>query len=147
MLLVGNAMLELLLLQGGDVPMATGDLIFQGVVALLFAAFAVTLIRITTAEREKRDTAWQKWMTDQTALLVGSMKEQAVLLTGAIDREREQRRQTLEEAHREFGGNMDRIAGGLVELTKALASHDDNAQDRHERILEAIQHINGAKGA
>jgi hypothetical protein len=71
------------------------------------------------------------------------MTDQAALLTGAIDREREQRKEVMGQAYREFSGNMDRIAGGLGELTKAIGIHDDSAEGRHQRILDAIRTING----
>ena len=145
MLYFGQVALQLLQ-QGTEPPMAVSDMIFQGVVAVLFATFALALLRITTNAREKSDAAWQKFMNDQAAAFTTALKDQASLLTGAIDREREQRKEVMGQAYREFSANMDRVAGGLGELTKELGLHDDSAQERHVRILEALRTINGGSG-
>jgi hypothetical protein len=147
MLFVGNGVLQLLQQVGETTDPMIGDKFYQGGLLLIFVSFVLALFKLEAGERARRETAWQIFVGTQAEQFNKAITAQAELLTGAIDRERKQRLETLEQAHREFGGNMDRITGGLVELTKALASHDDNAQNRHERILEAIRHINGAKGA
>jgi len=140
MLFVGNAVLQLLL-QGGEVS-PIGDKFFQGGLLLIFVSFVLALFKLEAGERARRETAWQTFVSGQAEQFNKAITAQAELLTGAIDRERKQRLETLEQAHREFGGNMDRITGGLIELTKAIGMHDDNAETRHQRIMDIIQNIN-----
>lgn len=139
-----------------EVPAEIGTWVFQGIVATLFAVFAWQLARLNKDEREKQNAAWQEWMAgqqkaisesnvNQQTALSKSTDIQTAMLAAAIDREREQRREVMSQAYGQFSENMDRIAAGLGELTKAIAIHDDNAQGRHEKIMSAVLTINGKK--
>lgn len=124
---------------------AIEDWVFQGIIATLFAVFAWQLARLNKDEREKRDASWQSWMSDQTMALSKAQEAQTKMLADVIDRERDQRKEIMSQAYGSFSENMNRVARGLAELTEAVGMHDDRAEIRHSKIMEAITMINGKK--
>lgn len=123
--------------------MSVEQIFFQAGMVGAFCIFTILMTRLNSnerktrdeqngSERKTRDEQWRQFIAEQNAMMVSF-----------LDRERDQRKEIMTNAYRDFGGNMDRIATGLGELTKAMAMHDANAQTRHEKILGAIRTING----
>lgn len=112
--------------------MSVEQILFNSGMVGAFIVFAIIMRRIDSAERTKRDDQWREFMATQNSNMISY-----------LDRERDQRKEIMGTAYRDFSSNMDRVANGLGELTKAMADHDANAQVRHERIQHAINTING----
>jgi hypothetical protein len=77
-----------------------------------------------------RDREWRLWL-----------EKQNMLWLGFLETERDQRKEIMESAYRDFRSNMDQVSGAVGTLAKAMADHDANAQIRHEQINAAIREI------
>lgn len=112
--------------------MTVEQILFQAGMVGAFIVYAILQGRLNTREREHRDEQWRDFIQTQNANMLGF-----------LDRERDQRREIMGTAYKQFSENMDRLAEGMGELTKAMGDHDANAQVRHDRIANAIKKING----
>lgn len=108
--------------------MDINQILFNSGMVGAFIVFAVVMARIESSERSKRDQQWREFMQTQNGNT-----------TDYLDRERDQRKEVMSN----FSANMDRVAEGMGELTKATGMHDDHANTRHKLILDAIEKING----
>ena len=100
-----------------------------------FMTFSLAIVGVFIRHIKHRDTEWQVFFGDQTALW-------RTFLEG----ERTQRKEIMETAYVTFSDNMQRIASGLGVLTKELNDTHMDLRLRQETILSAIETINGGKG-
>lgn len=112
--------------------MDVNQILFNSGMVGAFIVFAIVMRRFEAAERKERDQQWRDFMTEQQSRLVGF-----------LNLEREQRKEIMGTAYRDFSKNMDRLAEGMGSLTKAIGEHEIDAQLRTQKILDAVDTING----
>jgi hypothetical protein len=107
---------------------------FQLGVAGGVMVFTLSIVGLFIRHIKGRDTEWQKFFGDQTALW-----------RNFLEGERTQRREVMDHAYGDFSKNMQSIATGLGMLTKEMNDSHMDIRLRQETILAAIETINGGK--
>jgi urease accessory protein UreF len=111
------------------------NLLFQVGMVGAFIYYALRRDRREAAERSKRDNDWQRFITALTETFKQALADRDEAMTEALRLDREQRREGMDAGT----GFVSQLAASIEKLTNALLEHENEAQKRHFRTMEAIK--------
>lgn len=88
------------------------------------------LLDATAAERQKRDQDWRDFLLQQSTANLQFLES-----------ERLQRREIMEEAHRDFTGGMASVTRALDSIAQAFSQHSADAVTRHQTVTSALDNV------
>lgn len=90
-------------------------------------------------EREQRDRDWREFLMSRDQSFIGAIKERDEHWRQLAEVEVQRRSETMTMAM----DHLDALTQDIRNLTTTMANHDLNAQVRSDRIMVAIEAING----